>query len=114
MKVIWKKSDEYEPYVASVSYMESIVEEIVNGADKQTIWFLEHKDVYTAGTSADSGSLLDKKKFDVYKTGRGGGLYISRSRSEGCLFDARLEKNFCTLRSRFERLYKKVRAGDNQ
>ncbi len=72
MKVIWKKSDEYEPYVASVSYMESIVEEIVNGADKQTIWFLEHKDVYTAGTSADSGSLLDKKKFDVYKTGRGG------------------------------------------
>lgn len=72
MKVIWKKSKDYEPYDTAVSEMESIVDKVVQGEEKQTIWFLEHNDVYTAGTSADPSSLLDGKKFDIYKTGRGG------------------------------------------
>jgi lipoyl(octanoyl) transferase len=72
MKVIWKKSEKHEPYETAISHMESVVEKVVRGECEQTIWFLEHKDVYTAGTSADDKSLLEKEKFDVCQTGRGG------------------------------------------
>jgi len=33
---------------------------------------LEHESVYTAGSSAKDSSLVDNKKFPVYKVGRGG------------------------------------------
>ncbi|MCW8952688.1 MAG: lipoyl(octanoyl) transferase LipB, partial [Rhodospirillales bacterium] len=42
------------------------------GTAPETVWLLEHPPLYTAGTSADEGDLLDPGRLPVYRTGRGG------------------------------------------
>jgi lipoyl(octanoyl) transferase len=51
--------------------MERRVAEIETGAASELIWLLEHPPLYTAGTSAADGELLNAQ-FPVFKTGRGG------------------------------------------
>jgi len=72
MSITWKKHTKLLDYDKALSEMEGAVDNIILGLEQQTIWFLEHPDIYTAGTSANKGSLLDPKKFPVYETGRGG------------------------------------------
>ena len=38
----------------------------------ELIWILEHKDIYTCGTSGKDSELLDKKKIPYFKNYRGG------------------------------------------
>ena len=52
--------------------MEERVQAIREGKNDELVWLLEHPPLYTAGTSANILDLLDKKRFPVYKTGRGG------------------------------------------
>ena len=59
-------------YPFAIKFMESKVEKIKSGLSKEFIWFLEHNEIYTAGTSAKNEDLLDSKKFPVYQTNRGG------------------------------------------
>lgn len=59
-------------YPLSISFMEKKVEDIHKNKCKEFLWFLEHEDIYTAGTSAKSEDLLEPNKFKVYKTNRGG------------------------------------------
>ena len=59
-------------YPLSISFMEKKVEDIHKNKCKEFLWFLEHEDIYTAGTSAKSEDLLEPDKFKVYKTNRGG------------------------------------------
>ncbi len=66
------KSDFPIQYDKALEVMQSTVKKIQNGEDAQTLWFLEHNDIYTAGTGANEDDLLDDKGFPVYKTGRGG------------------------------------------
>ena len=66
------KSDFPVHYDKALEVMQSTVKKIQNGEDAQMLWFLEHHDIYTAGTSANEDDLLDNKGFPVYKTGRGG------------------------------------------
>jgi len=40
--------------------------------NNELVWLLEHPPLYTAGTSAQEGDLLDTARFPVYRTGRGG------------------------------------------
>jgi lipoyl(octanoyl) transferase len=58
-------------YPQAVSFMEDRVAAIRAGTAEECIWLLEHPPLYTAGTSAKEGDLLDRR-FPVYKTGRGG------------------------------------------
>lgn len=58
----------YEPTLAA---MEERVAAIRTGQAPETVWFLEHPPLYTAGTSARPEDLLDAR-FPVHKTGRGG------------------------------------------
>ncbi len=51
--------------------MEARVAAIRAGEADECVWFLEHPPLYTAGTSAKDGDLLDAR-FPVFKTGRGG------------------------------------------
>ncbi len=44
---------------------------IAEGSAKELLWLLEHPPVYTAGTSATAGELLDPR-FEVVEAGRGG------------------------------------------
>jgi lipoyl(octanoyl) transferase len=59
-------------YNDAVSFMEKRVFDIKNHSDIETIWFLEHNALYTAGTSANDADLIEKNKFPIYRTGRGG------------------------------------------
>jgi lipoyl(octanoyl) transferase len=59
-------------YPAAIGWMERRVEEIRAGTSPETVWLLEHPALYTAGTSAGSGELLDPGRFPVFHAGRGG------------------------------------------
>lgn len=52
--------------------MEARAAGISEGIAREQLWFVEHPPLYTAGTSAKSGDLLQTDRFPVYATGRGG------------------------------------------
>jgi lipoyl(octanoyl) transferase len=68
----WKTDDGAVDYEAAVSAMEARVAAIRAGAAPELVWLLEHPPLYTAGTSAKPGDLLDPGALPVYATGRGG------------------------------------------
>ncbi len=70
--VEWRASDGLVPYPEAVAFMEARAAAIRAGTAPQTIWLLEHPPLYTAGTSAHAGDLIDAGRFPVFKTGRGG------------------------------------------
>ncbi|MFT6083977.1 MAG: lipoyl(octanoyl) transferase [Alphaproteobacteria bacterium] len=65
-------SQGYVDYNMAVNFMEKRVAEIKNALEVETVWFLEHNSLYTAGTSANDADLIDKNRFPIYQTGRGG------------------------------------------
>ena len=70
--VAWDIADDPVAYPEAVARMEREVEEIARGAAPERVWLLEHPPLYTAGTSAKPGDLLDPGRFPVFQTGRGG------------------------------------------
>ncbi|XSG82326.1 MAG: lipoyl(octanoyl) transferase LipB [Methyloligella sp. ZOD6] len=68
----WFRSKKPVPYPRALNAMESRVAEIASGEAGECVWLLEHPALYTAGTSAEPGELIDPDRFPVYKTGRGG------------------------------------------
>lgn len=70
--VEWRISDEYVSYPDAISWMETRVDSIIAGTAEECIWLLEHPPLYTAGTSAKPGDLIDPKRFPVFETRRGG------------------------------------------
>jgi lipoyl(octanoyl) transferase len=67
----WRRSAEQVPYRAALDAMTARNAAIAEGTDKELVWLLEHPPVYTAGTSAVLGELLDPR-FEVVEAGRGG------------------------------------------
>lgn len=65
-------SDGLQDYHESSKAMEERVADIISGQKGELIWFLQHPPLYTAGSSANEEDLIDKDKFPVYETGRGG------------------------------------------
>lgn len=59
-------------YPDSIEFMEKKIEDIHKNNCKEFLWFLEHDNIYTAGTSAKQKDLLNSNKFKVYKSSRGG------------------------------------------
>lgn len=59
------------PYVPAVDFMTQRAQDIRNKDAKECVWFVEHPPLYTGGTSATDGGLLNPH-LPVYKTGRGG------------------------------------------
>jgi lipoyl(octanoyl) transferase len=68
----WRVSDEPVAYEAAVAEMEARVAAIGAGTAPELVWLLEHPPLYTAGTSAQAGDLLEPGTLPVYRTGRGG------------------------------------------
>jgi lipoyl(octanoyl) transferase len=66
----WRHDDAPVPYPAAVAFMENRVKEIAEGGP-ELVWLLEHPPIYTAGTSAREGDLIDAR-FPVFRSGRGG------------------------------------------
>ncbi|HUN46054.1 MAG TPA: lipoate-protein ligase B, partial [Stellaceae bacterium] len=68
----WRVSDQPVAYEAAVAEMEARVAAIGAGTAPELVWLLEHPPLYTAGTSAREGDLLEPGRLPVYRTGRGG------------------------------------------
>ena len=72
MKLEIKISKKPVEYLDAVKFLEERVIKIQNKEAKNLLWILEHPNLYTAGTSAKEKDLLNKNKFPIYKTNRGG------------------------------------------
>ncbi len=68
----WLISREPVAYAAALAFMERRVAAIRSGDAPEAVWLLEHPPLYTAGTSADPGDLLQPDRFPVHQAGRGG------------------------------------------
>lgn len=71
-RVDWIISDGLTPYDQAVAFMEARVQAIHEGRENELVWLVEHPPLYTAGTSAQSGDLVEPDRFPVFETGRGG------------------------------------------
>ena len=59
-------------YQVGIKTMEDQLVRVINSIEPDTIFLLEHKEVYTAGTSHNVEELLKPDLFPVIYTGRGG------------------------------------------
>jgi lipoyl(octanoyl) transferase len=103
--VEWRVSEGLTSYEAALSVMEERVAAIAQGRAAELVWLLEHPPLYTAGTSAQAGGLVEAR-FPVHETGRGGQftyhgpgqrvvylmLHLKRRRPDVRLFVASLEE----------------------
>jgi lipoyl(octanoyl) transferase len=69
--VEWRVSDSTVPYEPAVGRMQARAAAIAAGKEPELVWLLEHPALYTAGTSAKPGDLIEAR-FPVFETGRGG------------------------------------------
>src|ERR1700691_2028683 len=69
--VEWVVAAGYVDYEQAVAEMETRAAAIADGHAPERVWLVEHPALYTAGTSAREGDLLDAR-FPVHRTGRGG------------------------------------------
>ena len=58
-------------YIDSINKLEKRVDEVISGQKNELLWILEHKTVYTGGTSSDQKDLINKR-IKIIKTNRGG------------------------------------------
>lgn len=59
-------------YQEGIKIIEDQLDRVINSMQSDTIFLLEHKEVYTAGTSHNVEELLKPDSFPVIYTGRGG------------------------------------------
>jgi lipoyl(octanoyl) transferase len=69
--VEWRISPGLVAYEAALALMEARTTAIAAGSAPELVWLLEHPPLYTAGTSAKPGQLIEAR-FPVFPTGRGG------------------------------------------
>lgn len=69
--VDWIISDTPVDYAVALATMRARAAAIAAGEADEAIWLLQHPPLYTAGTSARAGDLLDPR-FPVHEAGRGG------------------------------------------
>ena len=70
--VEWLVTDGLTDYESAVAFMDARVAAIREGSENELVWLLEHKPLYTAGTSASGDDLILPGRFPVHQTGRGG------------------------------------------
>ncbi|MCA3555558.1 MAG: lipoyl(octanoyl) transferase LipB [Aestuariivirga sp.] len=70
--VTWELADGLVAYPEAMAKMDAHVEAIARAAEPERVWLLEHPPLYTAGTSAHEEDLVERGRFPVFKTGRGG------------------------------------------
>lgn len=68
----WINLAEPIEYSESLKIMEDKLEQIILTKSDETVYLLEHQDVYTAGTSYKQEELLGNSNIPVIYTGRGG------------------------------------------
>ncbi len=71
MSIEIKRSIKPVDYNKAIDLLEERLQEIIKNRNNELIWFLEHNEIYTAGTSSNKNDILDKS-IKVIKTSRGG------------------------------------------
>ena len=71
MNIEIKKSKKPVKYDDALNFMQKRLMNLHTNNSKELIWFLQHNDIYTAGTSYNENEILDKS-IKVVKTNRGG------------------------------------------
>ena len=71
-KIEIKISEELIDYESSIQFMKAKVDRIKNNTSNELLWFLEHNDIYTQGTSAKNDEILNRNKINIIQTNRGG------------------------------------------
>jgi len=71
MAIEIKKSKKLIDYDVALKFLEKRVEDVINGKESELLWILEHKPIFTAGTSSKENEILNKT-ISVSKTSRGG------------------------------------------
>ena len=66
---ISKKPIDYKKAMLS---LDKRVDEVYMNKNQELLWLLKHPNLYTGGISAPDNELIDKNKFPVFKTNRGG------------------------------------------
>jgi lipoyl(octanoyl) transferase len=69
--VEWRIAEGLTPYAAAGAFIEARAQAIAEGEAPELVWLVEHPPLYTAGTSAQDGDLVEAR-FPVHRTGRGG------------------------------------------
>lgn len=70
--VRWHVAREPVAYPDALARMDALADDIAAGRAEEVVWLLEHPPLYTAGTSAQPGDLVDAGRFPIFETGRGG------------------------------------------
>jgi len=71
MEIEVKKSPKLVDYITALKFLDERVKDVINGKKPELLWILEHKAIFTAGTSSRESEILNKK-IKVIKTSRGG------------------------------------------
>ena len=61
-----------QDFNTSIQSMEKRVNAIINQTKEEMTWLLNYPAIYTCGASKNDDDLLDKSKFPIFKTNRGG------------------------------------------
>ena len=68
----WKHEKKFVDYSFAEKVMSKRVEGIISNQKTELVWFLEHNNIYTLGTSAKSSDFKYEASIPVYQTQRGG------------------------------------------
>mgnify|MGYP001258361886 FL=1 len=91
MKIEIKKSQKPVKYDDALEFMEKRLLDISQKNSNDLIWILEHKELYTAGTSSKENEILDKS-IKIIKTNRGGKITYHGPGQLICYFVIDLKK----------------------
>ena len=78
-------------YDEAIRLLEKRLENIINNSGRELIWFLEHNEIFTAGTSFKKSEILDNS-INLVKTSRGGKITFHSPGQLICYFVLDLKK----------------------
>ena len=91
MSIEIKRSVKPVDYCDAIQLLEKRLEKVINNKGKELIWFLEHNEIYTAGTSFNKNDILDNS-IEVVKSSRGGKISHHSPGQLVCYFVINLNK----------------------
>ena len=91
MNIEIKKSIKPIKYDEAIKFMEDRLSKINRNISNELIWILEHRDIYTAGTSFLKNEIIDKS-INLIKTNRGGKITYHGKGQLICYFVIDLKK----------------------
>ena len=98
MSIEIKRSIKPVDYSYAINLMEKRLEKVINNTANELIWFLEHDEIYTAGTSSNQTDILDKS-IKIIKTSRGGKITCHSPGQLICYFVIDLSKRKKDIRN---------------